>query len=94
VFIKICRILVRGLGAEGTPKIGEMQDIQMQLGRKIRELRKKKGWSQEEFADKCGIGRAHMSLIERGQQNLTLATLWTITRQLEVSMSYILNGIE
>jgi len=71
-----------------------MQEFQMQLGRKIRELRKKKGWSQEEFADKCGIGRAHMSLIERGQQNLTLATLWTISRQLNVSMSFILKEVE
>ena len=70
-----------------------MQEIQMQLGRKIRELRKEKGWSQEEFADKCGIGRAHMSLIERGQQNLTLATLWAISQQLETSMSAMLKGI-
>jgi transcriptional regulator with XRE-family HTH domain len=71
-----------------------MQDIQMRLGRKIRELRKKKGWSQEEFADKCRIGRAHMSLIERGRQNLTLATLLTVCRQLDTSMSALLKGIE
>jgi transcriptional regulator with XRE-family HTH domain len=87
------RILVRGLGAEGTPKIGEMQEIQMRLGRKIRELRKKHGWSQEEFADKCRIGRAHMSLIERGQQNLTLATLLTICQELGISMSALMKGI-
>jgi len=70
-----------------------MQEIQMRLGRKIRELRKKHSWSQEEFADKCKVGRAHMSLIERGQQNLTLATLVTICRELSVSMSEMLKGI-
>jgi transcriptional regulator with XRE-family HTH domain len=70
-----------------------MQEIQVRLGKKIRELRKRKGWSQEELADKCRIGRAHMSLIERGQQNLTLATLSAICTQLDVTMSAILKGI-
>jgi transcriptional regulator with XRE-family HTH domain len=70
-----------------------MQEIQARLGQKIRKLRDEKGWSQEEFADKCGIGRAHMGLIERGQQNLTLATLHTICKVLETSMSGILNGV-
>jgi DNA-binding XRE family transcriptional regulator len=70
-----------------------MQEIQARLGQKIRKLRDEKGWSQEEFADKCGIGRAHMSLIERGQQNLTLATLHTICKVLGASMSGILDGV-
>ncbi len=91
--IKKCRILIRGLGRHGTSKIGEMQEIQARLGRKIRRLRQEKGWSQEEFADKCGIGRAHMSLIERGQQNLTLATLHTICDVLGTSMATILRGV-
>jgi transcriptional regulator with XRE-family HTH domain len=70
-----------------------MQDTQVRLGQKIRKLRKEQGWSQEEFADKCGIGRAHMSLIERGQQNLTLATLETLCKVLGISMSTILKGV-
>ena len=70
-----------------------MQDTQVRLGQKIRKLRKEKGWSQEAFADKCGIQRAHMSLIERGKQNLTLATLETICRNLGVSMSDALKGV-
>jgi len=70
-----------------------MQDTQVRLGQKIRELREEKGWSQEEFADKCGLGRAHMSLIERGKQNLTLSTLQTVCSVLGISMSGILKGI-
>jgi transcriptional regulator with XRE-family HTH domain len=70
-----------------------MQDTQVRLGQKIRQLRKQKGWSQEEFADKCGLGRAHMSLIERGQQNLTLATLESLCKVLGISMSAILKGV-
>lgn len=70
-----------------------MQDTQVRLGQKIRKLRKEKGWSQEAFADKCGIQRAHMSLIELGKQNLTLATLESICKTLGISMSGILRGV-
>jgi len=79
--------------AHDTSKIEEMQTTQVRLGHKIRKLRKEKGWSQEDFADKCGIGRAHMSLIERGQQNLTLATLESICKILGISMSGILKDV-
>ncbi|HLJ26841.1 MAG TPA: helix-turn-helix transcriptional regulator [Candidatus Angelobacter sp.] len=35
-------------------------------------MRKEKGWSQEAFADKCGIQRAHMSLNRARQAKLDL----------------------
>jgi transcriptional regulator with XRE-family HTH domain len=70
-----------------------MQDIQKTLGLRIRELRLKRGWSQEEFADICGIHRSHMGEIERGETNLTLSTLLTISQKLEVSISSLFKGI-
>jgi transcriptional regulator with XRE-family HTH domain len=70
-----------------------MQDIQKTLGSRIRELRLKRGWSQEEFADICGIHRSHMGEIERGETNLTLSTLLTISQKLEVSISSLFKGI-
>jgi len=36
-------------------------NIHVKLGARIRELRTKKGWSQEVFADTCGIHRSHMA---------------------------------
>jgi len=56
-------------------------------------LRLKKGWSQEEFADVCGIHRSHMGEIERGETNLTLSTLLTLSIKLEVSISALFRGI-
>jgi transcriptional regulator with XRE-family HTH domain len=70
-----------------------MQDIQKTLGLRIRELRLKRSWSQEEFADICGIHRSHMGEIERGETNLTLSTLLTISQKLEVSISSLFKGI-
>ena len=56
-------------------------------------MRLKKGWSQEEFADVCGIHRSHMGEIERGETNLTLSTLLTLSIKLEVSISALFRGI-
>ena len=70
-----------------------MQEAQRKLGKKIRELRDKKRISQEAFADLCGINRVHMSDIERGKVNLTIATLAKITTNLNVTVAGLLKGI-
>jgi transcriptional regulator with XRE-family HTH domain len=70
-----------------------MQDTQKKVGSRIRELRTKRGWSQEEFADHCGIHRSHMGEIERGETNLTLSTLLVITKQLDITISALFKGI-
>ena len=70
-----------------------MKSILEALGSRIRELRTKKGWSQEAFADECGINRSHMGEVERGETNLTLSTLYHISQTLEVSVSSLLQGI-
>ena len=70
-----------------------MQAIQKALGSRIRDLRHKRGWSQEEFADICGIHRSHMGEIERGETNLTLSTLLVISQKLEVTISALFKGI-
>lgn len=57
------------------------------LGKRIRELREKKGSSQEAFAGACGLNRVHMSDIERGQVNLSIATLKKIANNLDTTAS-------
>ena len=68
-------------------------NIQIGLGERIREMRKKKGWSQEELADICGLHRSHMGEIERGRANITLATLVIITQKLQTSPSVLLRDL-
>lgn len=70
-----------------------MHPIQKTLGSRIRELRLKRGWSQEEFADHCGIHRSHMGEIERGETNLTLSTMLVISNKLETTISSLFKGI-
>jgi len=71
-----------------------VQDLATVLGGRIRELRRKKGFSQESFADHCGLHRTYMGGIERGEHNLTIQTALTIARGLGISLSKLLSGIE
>lgn len=70
-----------------------MQDIQRQIGDTVRALRLKRGWSQDVFADKSGLNRAHVGEIERGESNVTIQTLKTIADTLKVRIVDLLKGL-
>jgi len=71
-----------------------VQELQVVLGSRIRELRRKKGFSQESFADHCGLHRTYMGGIERGEHNLTIQTALTVAEGLDVTLSKLLQDIE
>jgi transcriptional regulator with XRE-family HTH domain len=71
----------------------EVQDVQQKLGARVRALRKKRGWSQDVFADRSGLHRAHVGEIERGQSNVTIQTLKTIADTLSVSMAELVKRL-
>jgi transcriptional regulator with XRE-family HTH domain len=62
-----------------------MQD-QKRFGETVRALRKAKGWSQDEFADRSGIHRADVGARERGERNVTLRTIRIIADTLRVKV--------
>jgi transcriptional regulator with XRE-family HTH domain len=49
--------------------------INVIVGKNIRALRVRMGHSQDAFADLCEIHRTYIGAIERGERNITLATL-------------------
>jgi transcriptional regulator with XRE-family HTH domain len=57
------------------------------LGARIRTLRRAGGASQEGFARTIGMDRAYFGRIERGAQNISVATAARIAAALGVSMS-------
>jgi len=70
-----------------------MQALQEKIGNRIRELRSARGWSQEEFADRCEIHRGHMGQIERGEKDVTISTLAKVGKGLEMTVAALLKGI-
>jgi transcriptional regulator with XRE-family HTH domain len=63
------------------------------VGDVVRALRKKRGWTQAEFADKCGLHHNHMGEIERGESNVTLNTLKTLADALHVRVKDLVRDI-
>jgi transcriptional regulator with XRE-family HTH domain len=69
-------------------------NFQKRIGTRVRELRIKRGISQEAFAAQCSLHRTHMSLVERGRLNLTVGTLKMIIDALEMKASEFFRGME
>jgi transcriptional regulator with XRE-family HTH domain len=67
--------------------------IQKKVGATVRALRKQRGWSQDVFADKTGLHRAHVGEIERGESNVTLQTLKILADTLGVRIVDLVKGI-
>ena len=54
----------------------------MELGNKIRELRKQRGISQEELAKRCGVSRQTINAIENNKYDPTLALAFKLSKEL------------
>lgn len=52
----------------------------------MRELRKKAGYSQEDFALEIGLDRTYMGGVERGERNVAVLNLRKIAAGLGVSV--------
>lgn len=59
------------------------------LGQRIEELRKQKGLTQEELAEKAGLHRAYFWDIENGR-NISIKTAYKIAKALDVDLSELL----
>tara|TARA_B110000238_G_C15886029_1_gene335619 strand:+ start:194 stop:415 length:222 start_codon:yes stop_codon:yes gene_type:complete len=61
------------------------------FGQKIREVRKDKGFSQEELAHKADLHRTYIGMIERAEKNITLLNIEKIANALETSIKKLFN---
>lgn len=65
-----------------------------QIGRRIRELREQRGYTQERFAEEIGLDRAYYGGIERGERNVAALNLLTIARGLGVKVGDLFHLVE
>ena len=68
-------------------------DISIRLGRKIRDLRRKRGWRQIDLAAHAELSKTHICELETGKREVGLNTLERLADALEVKMSELLKAI-
>lgn len=56
------------------------------FGRRVRDLRRERGISQEDLAHLAGVDRSYAGAIERGEQNLSLNNMWRLADALGVHL--------
>jgi transcriptional regulator with XRE-family HTH domain len=63
------------------------------LGSRIQRARKKRGWSQEDFAYRANIDRSYMGGVERGERNLSFKKLCAIATALGRDVASLTRGL-
>src|SRR5690606_19926313 len=71
-----------GRGGRGRrkPTVRDPDDISQLLCDRVRELRRKRGWTLEQLSTACGVSRSMLSQIERNQANPTLGVAFRIAQ--------------
>ena len=69
----------------------DKSNILEKFGEKIKQLRKVKGLSQEQLAEKANLHRTYIGMIERAEKNITLLNIEKIAYALDTKISNLLN---
>lgn len=72
-----------------------MDEFYVEIGRRIRRLRKRRRWTQAELAERTDISTSFLGHIERGSRKLSVETLNRIALALNCSADALLGtGLE
>jgi len=69
-------------------------DIKEMIGSRIKELRSRKGFTQEQLSERMNINSKYLSNIERGKENPTLNILINLAESLDVELADIFNFVQ
>jgi transcriptional regulator with XRE-family HTH domain len=65
-------------------------DTLKHFGEKVRELRMKRGLSQEQLAELSGLHRTYISSLELGKRNVSLINIYTLAKALGITPDKLL----
>ncbi|WYU84238.1 helix-turn-helix transcriptional regulator [Paenibacillus sp. FSL H8-0283] len=68
-----------------------LSEFSIAVGNRIRALRKQRGWTQEQLAEKANLHYSYLSSLERGGRNMSLESLGKIIEAFEINPIQILN---
>jgi transcriptional regulator with XRE-family HTH domain len=71
-----------------------MENDRKELGKRIREIRKIKGLTQEELGEKANLNYKFVGELERGKVNVSLDSLVRISKALEIYIGDLFRKVE
>lgn len=69
-----------------------MNELNIEVGARITELRKQRGYTREKLSELADVSVQFLADIEKGRKSMTVATLKRIAAALLVPTDYIVNG--
>lgn len=86
----MAKALKKKVSAEPAAKKAPASDVQdpaaQALCERVRDLRKKKGWTLEQLSVACGVSRSMLSEVENGRANPTVAVAYRIAQAFGMSL--------
>ena len=65
------------------------KQILIDFGNRVKKERMKLGWSQEELAERAGVHRTYIGMIERAEKNITLTNIEKIAKSIGIPVDKI-----
>jgi transcriptional regulator with XRE-family HTH domain len=65
-------------------------NILTRFGQIVRQKRQARGLSQEDFAERAGVHRTYVGMIERGEKNITLRNIEKFAKALNVPIKELM----
>lgn len=69
------------------------EDVCLRFGKRVRKLRKERGWTQTYLAVHTGLGRPFISNLETGKKEPCLRSLEILSMAFELSLAQLMRGL-
>jgi transcriptional regulator with XRE-family HTH domain len=69
------------------------EDIRIRVGRRLKKLRKQRGWTQVQMAEQFGLDRSYLADVEHGKRNISIVNLEVIARGFGLTLSRFLTKV-
>jgi transcriptional regulator with XRE-family HTH domain len=72
---------------------GKQAALATRFGERVRKLREKRGWAQEDLAAHSGLGRPFISNLENGRREPGLRSIEALAHTFGLSISQLMRGL-
>ena len=70
----------------------EQTEINVQIGKRLQEIRENLGYTQENFAEILDVDTAHYRKLERGRHSLSSDKMLVLYKKYKIDPTYLITG--